>query len=314
MRIAITGGTGFVGRHLAQHLLSINHDPLLIARGRDRRHEPVAPVVHSDLSDAGLLADRIRGCDAIAHCAGINREIGDQTYERVHIDGTRNLIKAAKNAGIDRILMLSFLRARPACGSPYHESKFQAEQLLRQSGLDFTILKAGIIYGRGDHMLDHLSHTLFTIPLFATVGFRERPIRPVAVSEVVRIIAAALTGKRLSWKTVFVLGPETLLLSEAVRRVARTLNRHVWIVPAPVLFHRILAAIYERSMRIPLVARAQVQMLAEGFLEPCPEADALPEDLQPRLCLTGEQIRDGLPEPGPFMRSDLHFSACPHGR
>jgi NADH dehydrogenase len=313
MRIAITGGTGFVGRHLAQHLLSIHHEPLLIARGKDERHVPVAPVVHSDLSDAGLLAERIQGCDAIAHCAGINREVGDQTYQRVHVEGTRNVIQAAKNAGIDRILMLSFLRARPGCGSAYHESKFEAEELLRSSGMDFTILKAGMIYGRGDHMLDHLSHTLFTIPLFATVGFHERPIRPIAVNEMVRIIAAALTEKRLSRKTVFVLGPETLLLSDAVRRVARTLNRSVRIVPAPVFVHRILAAIYERTMRIPLVARAQVQMLAEGFLEPCPDADTLPEDLQPRLSFTDRQIRDGLPEPGPFTRSDLHLSACPHG-
>ena len=119
MRIAITGGTGFVGRHLAQHLLSLDHQPVLLARGRDRRHAPIAPVVHTDLSDPGLIAGAIRGCDAIAHCAGINREIGSQTYRRIHIDGTRNVIEVARIAGIRRILMLSFLRARPACGSPY---------------------------------------------------------------------------------------------------------------------------------------------------------------------------------------------------
>jgi NADH dehydrogenase len=310
MRIAITGGTGFVGRHLAQHLSSLNHQPLLVARGKDLRHAPVGDVVQTDLSDPDLLARGIRGCGAIAHCAGINREIGAQTYERVHIEGTRNIVKAARAAGIERILMLSFLRARPSCASPYHESKFQAEEIVRQSGLDFTILKAGMIYGLGDHMLDHLSHTLFTIPLFATVGIHERPIRPVAVSEVVRIIAAALVENRLSRQTVSVLGPETLLLSEAVRRVARVLNRPVCIVPAPVLVHRILAAICERTMKIPLVARAQVQMLAEGFLEAAPWADALPADLQPKLCFTAGQIRNGLPDPGPFTRADLHFSAC----
>jgi uncharacterized protein YbjT (DUF2867 family) len=313
MKIAITGGTGFVGRHLSQHLLSLGHQPILLARGRDLRHAPVASVIHTDLSDPGLLADAIRGCDAIAHCAGINREIGSQTYQRIHIEGTRNMIEAARLASVPRLLLLSFLRARPDCGSPYHESKFQAEELVRQSGLDYTILKAGMIYGRGDHMLDHLSHTLFTLSLFATVGFREQPIRPVAINDMTRIITAALTAGRLSRQTVFVLGPETLLLSEAVRRVATTLNRRVWILPAPVVFHRILAAICERTMAIPLVARAQVQMLAEGFLEAAPTADALPDDLKPQLRFTSSQIRQGLPDPGPFTCADLRFYACQHG-
>jgi uncharacterized protein YbjT (DUF2867 family) len=290
MKIAITGGTGFVGRHLAQHLLFLGHQPILLARGRDLRHAPVAPVVHTELSDPGLLAESIRGCDAIAHCAGINREIGSQTYRRIHIEGTCNIIEAARLAGVPRLLLLSFLRARPKCGSPYHESKFQAEELLRESGLDYTILKAGMIYGRGDHMLDHLSHTLFTLPLFAKVGFHERPIRPAAIDDVTRIITAALTAGRLSRQTVFVLGPETLLLREAVRRVAAILNRRVWIIPAPAVFHRIVAAICERAMAIPLVARAQVQMLAEGFLEAAPAAEALPDDLNgcwPKLHVSG---------------------------
>ena len=313
MKIAITGGTGFVGRHLSEYLMSLGHEPVLLARGRDRRHPPAAPVIATDLSDPTSLADAIGGCDAIAHCAGINREIGPQTYRRVHVDGTRNIILAAQIAAVPRILLLSFLRARPGCGSPYHESKFQAEELVRHSGLDYTILKAGMIYGRGDHMLDHLSHTLFTMPLFATVGWCERPIRPVAIDDLTRIITAALTAGRLSCQTVFVLGPETLLLSEAVRRVATTLNRRVWILRAPVAFHRILAAICERTMAIPLVARAQVQMLAEGFLEAAPAADALPDDLKPQLRFTSSQIRQGLPGPGPFTGADFRLSGCQHG-
>jgi uncharacterized protein YbjT (DUF2867 family) len=313
MKIAITGGTGFVGRHLAQYLISLGHEPVLLARGRDRRHTPAAPVVSTDLSDPASLAEAIRGCGAIAHCAGINREIGSQTYRRIHVEGTRNIIAAAQITAVPRILLLSFLRARPGCGSPYHESKFQAEELIRHSGLDYTIFKAGMIYGRGDHMLDHLSHTLFTLPLFATVGWRERPIRPVAIDDVTRIITAALTAGRLSRQTVFVLSPETFLLSEAVRRVATTLNRRVRILPAPVVFHRILAAICERTMAIPLVARAQVQMLAEGFLEAAPAADALPDDLKPQLRFTSSQIRQGLPDPGPFTCADFRLSACQHG-
>jgi NADH dehydrogenase len=314
MRIAITGGTGFVGRHLAQRLISLGHKPVLLARGRDRRHAPAATLIATDLSDSDALSKSIRGCHAIAHCAGINREIGAQTYRRVHVEGTRNVIAAARAAAVPRIVLLSFLRARPDCGSPYHESKFEAEELVRQSGLDYTILKPGMIYGRGDHMLDHLSHMLYTLPVFATVGLREQPIRPVAIDDMTRIIAASLTEGRLLRQTFFVLGPETLRLSEAVRRVASVLNRKARILPAPVLFHRALAFLCERTMTVPLVARAQVRMLAEGFLEAAPPADELPDDLKPQLWFTAHQIRKGLPDPGPFTCADFRLSACPHSR
>ncbi len=75
--------------------------------------------------------------------------------------------------------LLSFLRARPGCGSAYHESKWAAEQLVRGCGLEWTVLKPGMMYGHGDHMLDHLSHALHTFPLFAGVG--PRRVRPLAV-------------------------------------------------------------------------------------------------------------------------------------
>lgn len=314
MKIAITGGTGFVGRHLARSLAAAGHHTVLISRGFDSRDEAVRSLPNSafckaDLSDPQVLAEAFAGCDAVAHCAGINREIGSQTFDRIHVQGTAHVLQAARQAGVRRIVLLSFLRARPGCGSPYHESKWAAEELVRNSGLDYTIFKAGMIYGLGDHMLDHLSHSLFTLPLFATVGFREQPIRPVAVQDVVDILIATLVHGRLSRRTVSVLGPETLMLSEAVRRVAGVLRRKVCIVPAPVWFHFALSRIFERSMRIPLVATAQVRMLAEGFLEAAPYAESLPADLMPTHRFTPEQIRPNLPEPAPFGLKDLR---CVH--
>jgi uncharacterized protein YbjT (DUF2867 family) len=310
MKIAITGGTGFVGRHLARALVAAGHQAVVIARGVDRRDTsvrstPGVTFFEADLSDPVPLAGAFAGCDAVAHCAGINREVGAQTYRRIHIEGTSYVLESARRAKVQRVLLLSFLRARPECGSPYHESKWAAEELVRESGLDYTIIKAGMIYGRGDHMLDHLSHTIHTLPLFATVGFREQPIRPVAVEDVVDVLVAALVQGRLSRQTIFILGPEALLLSEAVRRVAATLGRKVWIVPAPVWFHLVLSRFFELVMRVPLIAAAQVRMLAEGFVQAAPFAEPLPADLTPHRHFTDDQIRKGLPDPGPFLLHDL---------
>jgi len=175
MRIAITGGTGFIGRHLAGALTASGHEVILIARGRDDRDRSVLnlPGVRffsSDLSSVSELTRAFAACGAVAHCAGINREIGAQTYQQVPVQATRNVVEAARLAGVGKVLLMSFLRARPECGSGYHESKWAAEEIVRESRMDYTIVKAGVIYGRGDHMLDHLSHALFTFPFFALVG------------------------------------------------------------------------------------------------------------------------------------------------
>jgi len=103
-------------------------------------------------------------------CAGIRFERGEQTFARIHRQGTLQVIKAVRQAGVRKVVLLSFLRARPSCGLPFHESKWTAEELVRRCGLDFTILKYGVIYGPGDHMLDHLSHGYYTFPFFHLLG------------------------------------------------------------------------------------------------------------------------------------------------
>jgi NADH dehydrogenase len=307
MRIGITGGTGFIGSHLAQRLVSEGHQVVLLARNRRNISVESAAMtfVPSDLSDPAALASAFADCDAVAHCAGINREIGEQTYQKVHVEATANLVHAAQRAGVRKIVLMSFLRARPNCGSAYHESKWAAEEIVRDSGLDYTIVKAGMVYGLGDHMLDHLSHALHTFPFFAMVGFKEKGIRPLAIDDLVEVLRASLTESRLSRSTVAITGAEELYLSEAVRRVARVTGNEIRMFRAPVWFHLALARFWELTMKVPLVARAQVRILSEGVVEPWLPCDLLPVDLLPRRLFTDEQIRNGLPKPGPFTLRDL---------
>lgn len=300
-KIAITGGTGFVGRHVAER----------IGSGRAVVVSRRTGVAVDDIDGlAGAMAD----CEVVVHCAGINRELGDQTFDRVHVRGTTAVVEAARRAGVRKIVMLSFLRARPSCGSAYHESKWEAEQIIRASGLDYTILKAGMIYGRGDHMIDHLSRLARTIPVAATVGMRGRAISPVPVAELVDVVIAAVEG-RLSRETVAVTGGETLLLGTAVRRVAEVEGRPMFVFPAPLAFHRVFAQVCEWAMTVPLVAKAQVRMLAEGVAWSTGPAGELPADLRPRLPFDKTQIRAALPDEGRFGCRDLRlFAGLSRGR
>jgi len=304
MRIAITGATGFVGSHLTNRLESEGHELVLIARGS--RKDDVRLVV-SDLSDVNVLTESFEGCNVVAHCAGINREIGDQTYDRVHVQGTRNVVEGAKSAGVRKIVLMSFLRARPLCRSPYHESKWEAEEIVRNSGLDYTVIKAGVIYGRGDHMLDHLSHALHTFPVFGLVGLKEKSIRPLAVEDLVHVMRAALVDRRLKRQTIALLGPEEIYLSEAVRRVAEVVGKRPLMIRLPVVCHQLLARVFECTMKIPLTSLAQIRILSEGVVEPASPVVPVPYDLVPTRRFTSDQIRNGLPQPGPFCVGDLRL-------
>jgi uncharacterized protein YbjT (DUF2867 family) len=310
VKIAITGGTGFVGSHLARALLASGEQVVLVARGAGRHNLSIpnslpATFMSSDLSTLPELERAFSGCDAVAHCAGINRETGSQTYARVHVQGTANVIEAARRAKIPRIVFLSFLRARPHCGSAYHESKWAAEELVRNSGMAFTVFKAGMIYGRGDHMLDHLSRAFHTLPVFATVGFQQKPVQPLAIDDLIAAMQSALLTTSLVCRTVAITGAEELLLSDAARRVGDVLGKRILVFPAPIWFHKLLAIACEWSMKVPLVARAQVRILSEGVTQPWGECDPLPRELVPQIKFTSEQIRYGLPGPSGFGLRDL---------
>jgi len=237
MRIAITGATGFVGTHLINRL------------------EPEGHELVTDLSDVSVLRESLAGCQVVAHCAESR--------------GTRNVVEAAKSAGVEKIVLMSRLRARPQCGSAYHESKWEAEELVRNSGLDYTIIKAGVVYGRGDHMLDRLSRALHTFPVF---GLKEKTIRPLAVEDLVHVMRAALVDRRLKRQTIALLGPEEIYLSEAVRRVAEVMGRRPLII------------------RLPFVC--------EQLVSPGSPVVPVPYDLVPTRRFTPEQIRNGLPQKG----------------
>ncbi len=219
------------------------------------------------------------------------------------MQGTANVVRAAEQAGVRRLALLGFLRARPGCGSAYHESKWAAEELVRASNLEWMVLKPGMMFGRGDHMLDHLSHALCTFPVFVGVGSRR--VRPLAVGDVVEVLCAALVAGRLPRQTVALTGPTELGFDTAARLVADVVGKYPPFVRAPIGFHYVLAWLAERVMTVPLISVAQVRILAEQVVQPMLAPDSLPADLVPSTPFDQHSIRAGLPSSGPFQLVDL---------
>jgi hypothetical protein len=118
-------------------------------------------------------------------------------------------------------------------------------------------------------------------------------------------IIASFQDPRLSNRTVGITGPEEIALGEAVRRVGQVIRRNPLYLPTPIAIQKVIAWIAERTMKIPLLSLAQLRILSEGIVEAVPPCDALPADLLPATHFTADQIRKGLPDPGPFGLRDL---------
>ena len=264
MKVAIAGGSGFVGRHVVEALRARGHAVLVLARGQ--RGVPLgAELVRCDLAHEPVPAGALAGCEALVNLAGIKREEGGQTFEAVHVGATRRLLAAGAEAGIRRFVHVSVVCSRPDPRLPYHETKWRAEEAVRASGLDFTILRPAVIYGPGDDMVTHLVRMIRFSPLFPVVGRGDSILQPVDVRDVAEAVAAALDRPRSIGGTYDVVGPERRTLSEVVRTVAEGSGLRVYVVPTPIPLQRVAVRVMEAITSRPLSTPAQLQMLVDGL-------------------------------------------------
>src|SRR6185436_3180124 len=138
MKIALAGGTGFIGRRMAAALTAKGHQVVLLTRGTIT--PPQGKGVEwriCDVSQSPLPTEVFRDSDVIINLAGIIREVGTQTFERIHVEAVKNLIAAAHENNIRRFVQVSVARSRPGRDNPYLDTKWRAEQIVRESGLDF---------------------------------------------------------------------------------------------------------------------------------------------------------------------------------
>src|SRR6185503_595217 len=264
MKVAVAGGTGFVGRHVVEALRARGHSVIVLARG-SRGVPRGAEPVPCDLAREPVPAGALRGCDAVVNLAGIKREDGTQTFEAVHVEATRRLLAACDAEGVRRFVHVSVVCSRPDARLAYHDTKWRAEEAVRASGLDFTILKPAVIYGPGDDMVTHLVRMLRFASLFPVVGRGESILQPVDVRDVAEAVAATLDRPRSIGGTYDVVGPERLPLAEVVRVVADGIGLNVHVVPTPLPLQRLAVRLMNAVTTQPLSTPAQLQMLVDGL-------------------------------------------------
>ena len=229
-RVFVTGGTGFVGRAVIQALRAEGYAVrCLVRRGseRDLRGFGAIERVEGDVMARQSLDDGMTGCDTVVHLVGIIHErpaIGS-TFERVHIQGTQNVLDAAAAAGVRRYVHMSALGSRPAARSRYHQTKWAAEEAVRSSPLPWTIFRPSIIYGRGDEFITMLRSMLERLPIVPVVGSGRQRLQPVPVEQVAHGFARALALGATVKHSYDVGGPDAVSMVELLDAIASALAR-----------------------------------------------------------------------------------------
>lgn len=218
--VALTGATGFVGRHVLPRLLVAGHRVRVLARDPARLVTTDARVqcVKGDLFDTAAVSELVRGADVVIHLVGIIMENPrrGQTFERAHVLATRNLIEAAQTAEVKHWVHMSALGSRPDAVSRYHCTKWEGEQLVQQSGLEFTIFRPSIIHGPdGEFMQMVKGFCCNAFPPFMPyfgAGVLGRGgagrLQPVWVEDVAQCFVAALTNPHAVGETYPLGGPD----------------------------------------------------------------------------------------------------------
>ena len=291
--IVVTGGTGFVGREICRALRAEGLPVRAVSRTPSDALPPGVEFFPADITQPDSLRHAFHHAQAVIHTVGIIREFSSQTFPKVHLQGTAHVVAAARAASVPRFLHLSALGTRPLAASLYHQTKWEAEQIVRASGLAATIFRPSLIYGKGDASTTQLA-TLLQPPLsWLSGGFLPIPggkqvtLCPVSVSSVADSVVRSLGQSQAVGKTFDLCGPTTTLADLALA-IAHVLGRQptwvennpdiilltlpwLWLTrrkpilfPIPLPLCRLLAAVTERLLPRPSLTTDQITMLEEG--------------------------------------------------
>ena len=269
MRVAIIGGTGFVGGYLIDALLRAGHEvvTLLRAGSEDKLNRPDAvQTIAGDLGNPDALAAVVQGADAVIYNVGLLREFPHRgvTFEAAQYQGVVDTVVAARAAGTRRLLLMSAIGVKSE-GTKYQDTKFRAEEYALASDLDVTILRPSVIFGdpRGTMEFATQLYQDMVRPPLPAIEFPGVKMSPVYVEDVADAFVAALHDDSTIGKTIELAGPEILTWRDMLERIAAAAGRRKIILPMPLVFMRIGATLFDWLPVFP-VTRDQITMLEEG--------------------------------------------------
>ncbi len=264
MKILVTGSTGFVGPKVVHALRARRHDVRALVRDPRRARTLEAwgcELVEGDVTDPGSLRAAVDGCEVVVHLVAIITG-KPENFERVMTGGTRNLVAAAREAGVRRFVLMSALGVSEETKDlvPYYRAKWDMEQEILRSGLEYVVFRPSFVFGRDGGVLPTFIRQVRWSPVTPVVGPGTTRLQPIWVEDVGSFFAASVDLPAAANRTFELGGPDAVSYNELYERIKRVLGARRATVHVPFGIVRVGAAAVERLPKAP-VTRDQLTML-----------------------------------------------------
>lgn len=314
MKILVTGGTGVIGEGVIRELLARGHQVRLLSRHADedvKQWEGVEPFA-GDVSDPATIAGSAAGCDAILHIAGIVAENPPEaTFESVNVGGTQNVIDEAKRSGVRRLVFVSSLGADVG-ESDYHKSKFAAEQLVERSGLSWTTVRPGNVYGPGDEVISLVLKMVRALPAVPVIDHGDQEFQPIWYEDLGRTLAAALERDDMNGKVLEAAGPDITTMNDLLERFGEITGRKPLRVPVPMPLAQLATQLASLAAKLPVDDNKLTMLQETNVVRGRDAATLLGLDLtalDDGLRLLADALNEALPEDGVGSLTHKRFFA-----
>lgn len=264
----LTGGTGFVGTHVAERLRADGREVHALVRDRARGTKLAAlgcELVEGDMTRPESLRGAAEGCDGLVHLVAI-RQGPRAAFERIMEQGTRDLVDAAKAGGVRRFVLMSALGTSAETKDlvPYFHAKWEMEQTVEASGLEYVTFRPSFVFGSDGGILPTFKRIAKLTPVTPITGSGDQRIQPVWVDDVAAYFSAAVDEPQAANRTFELGGPDAVTWNELWRRLKRVLRVRRPSLHVPMGFMRVNALLTERLPgNIPLT-RDLLRMLEAG--------------------------------------------------
>jgi uncharacterized protein YbjT (DUF2867 family) len=229
--VLVAGASGFVGRRLVLALTEAGHDVRAMTRHPDS-YDGEGAAVHGDVHNAASLPAALEGCRAAYYLV---HSLDSKDFERLDAEAATAFGKAAAAAGVRQIVYLGGLGSESDQLSTHLRSRREVEGLLGAAGVPVTVLRAGIIVGKGGISWEMTRQLVDHLPAMITPRWVRTKTQPIAVADVVRYLVGVLDQDAAIGQVFDIGGPEVLQYVTMLRRVAAITNRRLVIVPVPLL-------------------------------------------------------------------------------
>jgi uncharacterized protein YbjT (DUF2867 family) len=294
MRVVVTGGTGFIGRNVVDQLLAAGLSDVAVT-SRDPEHHDLWPgrvqVLQAFAADALSLAKAVTRADVVVHTIQFpNHPVEDpgrgRTYMEVDGQGTVIAARVARAEGVRRFIYLSGAGAGEGRPQPWFKAKDIAEAAIRESGMEYALLRPSWIFGRGDRSMNRFVAFCRYLPFVPVIGDGRTPVYPIDVRDVARAVVYAVLREDTKDTVLALGGPERLTMDDVVRTIQRVIGTHRPIIHHPAGLMKLL------SIPMRLLPHPPLSPGAIDFITQAVEMD--PKPAMEYLGFTFRRLEDGL--------------------